>query len=34
MGLHVSIASECGSWTRVSISFPMNRMHYVDQISS
>lgn len=34
MGLHVSIASECGSWTRVSISFPTNRMHYVDQISS
>lgn len=31
MGLGVNIASEQGSWTRVSISFPTNRMHYVER---
>lgn len=32
MGLSVGMESVEGSWTRVSITFPTNRMHYVDRL--
>lgn len=32
MGLGVSIESEPGSWTRVTLAFPADRSHYVDYL--